>query len=641
MHLNTIFVCKENISMKSHSFIISLSLLSAVCIMNSSCGGDNAATDTKKDTLSNNVSAKDMMYIQIADASNFLPSWSKENILVYHEIGEPDDMHPTNGSSAARFDIMVNTQVYVVGTDYRNLTIRPIAVKSLPQVSANELEFTYELRNDITFDDGSPISVDDIIFTYKANKCPLTNNPHAKSYLENLVEIKADPTKPGTFTVVMKEKYIQNITFMADYPIMQRSFFDKNNVLAKYSFAQFNDPNFKADKNKDLADWAAEFNSAKYGREVGNLVGAGPYKIEKWDAGQSITLVKKANHWSDKSNNAFETSYPQKIIFKLNKDANSQILEFKSQTMDVSTNMSTKTLLELQADPKFNENYNSRFTDTYNYGYVAMNMKPDGIKHKKIFVDKRVRRAMALLTPLDNINKVLNKSKNKRTVGPVSYLKPEYNSDLKLIPFDIEAAKKLLDEAGWKDTDGDNIRDKMVDGEKIKLEFNVNYMTTQIEWKNMAEMMAEQMYKAGVKANLNPVDFSVLVETARNHDFDMMLASWAGNFAPEDYTQLWHTSAWASKGSNYTGFGNAESDALIDSIKHSIDDAKRIPLIKRFQEIVYDEQPYIFMFSSLRRNVIHKRFGNQEMYFERPGVWLGNLKLISNAGASAKPSSVY
>lgn len=634
-------MCKENSTMKSHSYIIPVSLLSAVLIMNSSCGGDNTTSDTKKDTLSTNISAKDVKYIQIPDATNMLPSWSTENVLVYHEIGEPDDMHPTNGASAARSDIMVNTQVYVVGTDYRNLTVRPIAVKSMPQISANELEFTYELRNDIVFDDGSPISVDDIIFTYKANKCPLTNNPHAKSYLENLVEIKADPSKPGTFTVVMKEKYIQNITFMADYPIMQRSFFDKNNVLAKYSFAQFNDPNFKADKNKDLADWAAEFNSAKYSREVSNLVGAGPYKIEKWDVGQSITLVKKANHWSDKTNNAFETSLPQKIIFKLNKDANSQILEFKSQTMDVSTNMSTKTLLELQADPKFNENYNSRFTDTYNYGYIAMNMKPDGIKHKKIFVDKKVRRAMALLTPLDNINKVLNKSKNKRTVGPVSYLKPEYNSDLQLIPFDIEAAKKMLDEAGWKDTDGDNIRDKVVDGEKIKMEFNINYMTTQVEWKNTAEMISEQMYKAGVKANLNPIDFSVLVETARNHDFDMMLASWAGNFAPEDYTQLWHTSAWASKGSNYTGFGNAESDALIDSIKHTIDDAKRIPLIKRFQEIVYDEQPYIFMFSALRRNVIHKRFGNQEMYFERPGVWLGNLKLLSNAGASVKPSSVY
>lgn len=634
-------MCKENSTMKSHSFIIPVSLLSAVLTMNSSCGGDSTSSDTKKDTLSTNISAKDVKYIQIPDATNMLPSWSTENVLVYHEIGEPDDMHPTNGASAARSDIMVNTQVYVVGTDYRNLTVRPIAVKAMPQISANELEFTYELRNDILFDDGSPISVDDIIFTYKANKCPLTNNPHAKSYLENLVEIKADPAKPGTFTVVMKEKYIQNITFMADYPIMQRSFFDKNNVLAKYSFTQFNDPNFKADKNKDLADWAAEFNSAKYSREVSNLVGAGPYKIEKWDVGQSITLVKKANHWSDKSKNPFETSLPQKIIFKLNKDANSQILEFKSQTMDVSTNMSTKTLLELQADPKFNENYNSRFTDTYNYGYIAMNMKPDGIKHKKIFVDKKVRRAMALLTPLDNINKVLNKSKNKRTVGPVSYLKPEYNSDLQLIPFDIEAAKKLLDEAGWKDTDGDNIRDKVVDGEKIKMEFNINYMTTQVEWKNTAEMISEQMYKAGVKANLNPIDFSVLVETARNHDFDMMLASWAGNFAPEDYTQLWHTSAWASKGSNYTGFGNAESDALIDSIKHTIDDSKRIPLIKRFQEIVYDEQPYIFMFSALRRNVIHKRFGNQEMYFERPGVWLGNLKLLSNAGASVKPSSVY
>jgi peptide/nickel transport system substrate-binding protein len=619
-----------------------LSLAIFAAITTSSCGGGSESTDSKKnDSLSKNVSANEIRYIKIDDATNILPAWSTENVLVYHDIGEPDDLHPTNGMSSSRSEIFGYTQVYVIGTDYQNLTIRPIAVKALPVISPNELEYTYELRNDIKFDDGSVISVDDIIFTFKANKCQLTNNPQAKSYLDNMVEIKADPAKPGFFTVVMREKYIQNITFLADYPVMQRAFFDKKNVLANYTFAQFSDPNFKADKQKDLADWAAEFNSAKYSRDLAFQNGAGPYKVEKWDAGQSLTLVRKNNHWSKDSKNVYESSYPDKIIFKINKDANSQILEFKSQTLDVSTTLSTKTLLELQKDANFIANYNSRFTDTYNYGYIAMNMKPDGNKHKKIFVDKKVRRAMALLTPLDNINKVMNKGMNKRTVGPVSYLKPDYNSDLKLIPFDIEAAKKLLDEAGWKDTDGDNIRDKMVDGQKVKMEFNMNYMTTQVEWKNTAEMIAEQMYKAGVKANLNPIDFSVLVETARNHDFDMMLASWAGNFAPEDYTQLWHTSAWASKGSNYTGFGNAESDALIDSIKYTIDDAKRIPFVKKFQEIVYDEQPYIFMYSSLRRNVIHKRFGNQEMYFERPGVWLSRLKLLSNSGASVKASSVY
>jgi peptide/nickel transport system substrate-binding protein len=617
----------------------SIFYLSIIALLTSCGNGSQTGTSQNDTTSTKKVNASDVKYIKIADATNILPSWSKENVLVYHDISEPDDMHPCNGSSLSRQERMQYTQVYLIGVDYQNLTSRPIAVKSLPVISPDGLDYTYELRSDITFDDGSPLTVDDVIFTFKANKCPLTNNPHAKPYLENLVDIIVDKNDPHKFTLKLKRKYIQNIVFLADYPLIQRSFFDKNNVLSKYTFAQFDDPNFKADKQKDLNDWASEFNNPKYGRDPKFLVGAGPYYIEKWEAGQEMTLARKAKHWSFGSNNMYETSYPDKIIFKLNKDQNSQILEFKSQAMDATTSISTKTLMELQKDGNFNANYNSRFTDTYYYGYVAMNEKPDGIKHKPLLTDKKVRRAMAMLVPLDEINKVINKGKNKRVVGPVSPLKPEYNSDLKPIPFDIEGAKKLLDEAGWKDTDGDNIRDKMIDGQKVKFEFNFTYPTSDVSWKDIAQMATEAMYKAGVKANMDPQDFSVLFDNAKNHNFDMFMASWGGTFAPEDYTQIWHTSSWATKGSNFTGFGNAESDAVIDSIKYEIDDAKRVPMLHRFQQMIYDDQPYIFMFSSLRRNVIHKRWGNQEMYFERPGNWLPNLKLLSNQGASMKPSA--
>ncbi|MGZ4077929.1 MAG: ABC transporter substrate-binding protein, partial [Bacteroidia bacterium] len=598
----------------------------------------DSAKDEKHDVNNDKMSPDQAKFIKIEDAKEFLPSWSKENVLVYHTVSEPDELHPTNGFLASRSEVLGYTQVYLISTDFESLTMRPMAIKAMPTVSENGKEYTYELRNDIKFDDGSTLSVDDVIFTFKANKCPLTNNPHAKSYLDNLLDIVPDKANPNKFTMIMKEQYIQNVTFLNEYAIMQRTFFDKNNVLSKYSFAQFSDKNFKADQ-KDLVDWATEFNSPKYSRDPKYLVGAGPYQLEKWDAGQSITLVKKHNHWSDNSSNAFEKAYPEKIIFKLNSDANSQKLEFKAQSLDASTSLSTKTLIDLQEDPNFNANYNSRFTDTYNYGYIAMNMKPDGIKHKKIFVDKNVRRAMALLVPLDDIIRIIQKGKNKRVVGPVSPLKPEYNKSLKLLPFDIEAAKKMLDEAGWKDTDGDNIRDKMIDGEKVKMEFNLGYFSTQVEWKDLAQMISEQMYKAGVKADLFPQSPPVLSESASNHDFDMMIASWAGNIFPEDYTQLWHTSAWTSKGSNFTGFGNAQTDALIDSIKYTVDTAKSFPMLRRFQAIVYDEQPYIFLFESVRRNVIHKRFGNQEMYFERPGVWLSNLRLLNSGGSSMKMSA--
>jgi peptide/nickel transport system substrate-binding protein len=612
--------------------VFSLSLIAA-------CGGsDSRSSSQNNDSLNKKVNVTDVKYIKLEDAKELLPSWSKENILIYHDIVEPDDMHPCNGLSVSRSERMRYTQTYIIGIDYQNLKPRPECVKSLPEISANGLDYTYELRDDITFDDGSPISVEDIIFTFKACKCPLTNNPHAKPYLEILQDIIPDKSNPKKFTLKLGRKYIQNIVFLTDYPIMQRTFFDKGNVMAKYTFQQFDDPNFHADKQKDLSDWAAEFNSAKYGRDPKYLVGAGPYYVEKWDAGQGMTLVRKKKHWSFGSKDMYESSYPDKIIFKLNKDQNSQILEFKSQALDASTSISTKTLIELQKDEEFNKNYNSRFTDTYNYGYMVMNQKPDGIKHKALFTDKKVRRAIAMLVPLDDINKVINRGKNKRIVGPVSPLKPEYNSDLKLIAFDIEGAKKILDEAGWKDTDGDNIRDKMIDGEKVKFEFSFNYSTSDVSWKDIAQMTSEAMYKAGIKVDMNPLDFGPLFENARNHDFDLMIASWGGTFAPEDYTQIWHTSSWATKGSNYGGFGNAASDAVIDSIKYELDETKRIALIKKFQEMVYDEQPYVFMFSSLRRNVIHKRFGNQEMYFESPGNWLPNLKLLSNQGTMMTPS---
>jgi len=601
------------------------------------CGCSNNKSNTESNKDNQNVSVSDSVKcIKIADSQKILPEWSKENVLIYHNIGEPDDMHPTNGNSAVRSEILLYTQVYLIASDQENLSLRPGAAKSMPQVSANGLEYTYELRNDIKWDDGKPLTAEDILFTFKANKCPLTNNPHAKPYLENLKDIVVDKNNPMIIRLIMKRQYIENVGFLTDCPIMQRTFFDPKNVLSKYTFMQFDDPAFKSDEQKDLNEWATEFNSPKYSRDPKYLVGLGAYKIEKWDAGQSITLIRKENHWT-KGINTYETSYPEKIIFKINRDANSQVLEFKSQALDASTYLSTKTLLDLQKDDKFNANYNSRFTDTYNYTLLTMNTNPDGVVHKKLFVDKKVRRAMAYLVPYDDMNRIINRGKNKRMVGPVSPLKPECNNNLKLIPFDVEQAKKLLDEAGWKDTDGDNIRDKVIDGEKVQFSFNLNYLTTQIEWKDIAQMIADAMYKAGIKANLNPLDFAVQFDNAKKHNFDVLLNAWAGSSMPEDFTQLWHTSSWVSNGSNFSGFGNAESDALIDSIKYALDDTKRIALVKHLQEIIYDEQPSVFLFAGIRRVAVHKRFGNCEMTFERPGLILNNLKLLS--GVSSKSSA--
>lgn len=596
-----------------------------------SCGG---GTETGIGADGQVAAAAAETFIHNPDATDILPSWSKENTVVFHITSEPDDLHPSNGTQALRSHINQYTQMYIMGADLIELKgVRPGVVKGPAEMSADGLRFTYVLRDEPRWDNGEQLSVDDIIFTYKANKCPLTNNPHGKPYLENLADIVKDPADPRKFTLVMKRKYIHNSIFTSDYPLLQESYWDKAKTLRNFTFAQFDDPDFKADAIKELNAWATEYNNPRYSRVPEFLVGLGAYRVVDWKPNQSLTLERKAGHWTTElaQTTPYETSLPDRIIFKVNTDGNSQLLEFKAQALDASTFLSTQGLIDLQADASFNANYNSRFTNTYNYSYLGFNCRPDGVTSRKFFDDVRVRRAIAKLVPVDEINMVINRGKNQAICSPVSPLKKEYNSDLKLITYDLEGAKQLLDEAGWKDTDGDNIRDKVIDGKKVQFEFNLNYMTNMVTWRDMASMISEKIYEAGIVCNIVPLDPNVNQTKMRSHEFDAALSAWAGSSVPDDFTQIWHTTSWASKGSNYVGFGNAASDALIDSIKYNMDEASRHTQVKRLQQMIYDYQPMVFLFATVQRNVIHKRFGNADMYFERPGVLLNNLKLLSGS----------
>ncbi len=566
-------------------------------------------------------------FLLFSCGGNDSKEWKTENTVVYHCVGEPDNLHPTNGNSSERTEIMLYTQVFLLQTNYPDLNVVcPQLAKTAPQISEDGLNYIYDLRNDMKFDDGSAITTEDVIFSFKAVKCPLVSNPHFKPYVETLKTIKVDSADPAKITLVMKQKYLNNMWFVTDVPILQRKFFDPENVLAKYSFEQLDDTGIVSKNYADLNNWAKNFNDPKYGHDLKNVVGAGPYTVSAWDVGQSLTLTRKKNHWSEGKTGLYELAYPEKIIFKVSKDPSATKVEFKKQNFDASTSLDPKTLLELQEDPEFNKNYESAFTPTFNYSYIAMNMKPDN-EHKKLFVDRNVRRAIAHLIPYDDINKVVYKGKNKRMTSPVSPSKAEHNGELKLIEYDIEKAKKMLADAGWKDTDGDNILDKVIDGEKVSFEFKLGYMATTTTWADVAKLIAESFQKAGLKANFNALQYPEQTANARNHNFDMFIGSWGGVSIPEDFTQLWHTSSWTSKGSNYPGFGNAETDALIDSIKYELDETKRNPMVKRLQKIIYDEQPYVFLFATMRRVAIHKRFDNRDMYSERPGILLNRLKL--------------
>lgn len=559
------------------------------------------------------------------------------NTVIAHISSNPDGLHPFNDNSANRSYIFQYTQKTLVRMDLENLESMPFLIKEMPIPSADGYEYTYELIDGVKWDDGSPLTVDDVIFTTKVQIAPLTNNTQVKGIYTSVIEsVRKHPENPNKFILRTKLLHVSNMDIYGEIYIQQKKFWDPKGVLDNYTFEQINDPNYQP--SEEMVNWFSDFNSGDNSYKPEKLVGLGPYQITEFVVGSYITLTKKKNWYGANSNKIYDKAYPEKIIFKIINDDAAAYLAIKNQQIDVSTYLGTTKLLKLKNIDYFNENYHAEFMPQYSYSYIGLNMKPDGIEHKPFFVDKKVRRAIAHLVPVQEIIDVINKGKAIRQVSNISPLQKAYNHDLKLIELDVEKAKKLLDEAGWIDTDGDNIRDKEVNGQRIPFSFKLSYISGAAATKEMILMIKESMYKAGVDVIPTPMDFTLFYKNAYDHKFDAMAGGWGGSASYSDPIQLWHTESWANKGSNFTGFGDAESDSLIRLGNTSLDPEKHIAAVKALQKKIYDDQPYVFLYSNTRKIAIHKRFDNANMYNERPGVILGNLKLKPEfGGTTLKP----
>ena len=552
----------------------------------------------------------------------------KDNVIVISWLSQPTTLNPVCGiPSSARVLVFDYTQKTLTRTDFRTMQQIPLLVKSLAEVSPDGKSFSYTLRDDVKWDDGSPLTVEDVIFTMKVTKCPLADDALVRSTYDNIKDIVKGPSNPLKFTMIAKDLYFNNKFIFNELYLIEKKHWDSTGVLDKVTIPDMDDPKFDGPKYMGLADWAKGFNGGPNGHDPKKLCGLGGYAVTDWVVNTSITLTRKNNWWGENDTSAYSRAYPSKIVIKIIPDDQSRYLAVLNHTLDVDVSLFTDSYLKLKQNKDFNDRYYSGTTDQILCNMLFLNMKPEGKNHPLFFADKKVRRAMAFLTPVDEMNTTIIKGLATRQASFIQPLfKKFYNDTLKLIPLDIEKAKKLLDEAGWTDTDGDNIRDKVIDGKKVQLSFKLMYAATPTN-KEYALLLKDAMYKAGVEVVPDPVDQGELQTRAAAHDFDMMLSAFSGPAYPDDPAQLFDTKNWTNHGSNFTGFGNASTDSLIEQSNRQIDDDKRAALLKKLQAIVYDQQPIIYLYGIKRKVIISKKYENPGMYVERPGVMLNNLKL--------------
>ncbi len=543
--------------------------------------------------------------------------------LVVHWVGDPSDLHPTNRRTANAGEVLGLTHQTLMEIDGETNDLSPVLAESFTQ-SPDGKVFTYLLREEAAWPDGTPLRASDVVFSYKAMICPLTNNENQKDYLEYVTSVEADPKNDRIVIIRTSEYYFNNPYLSTLALILDPRRYDPTKVLSRYSYSDLVLHGKVAENDPGVIAWAEAFNSDKNGHDPEALDGGtGPYKLISWVPDDRLTLQKKENYWAADLKEETLLQGPETIYFKIVKEEKAVELQLLSGEIDLSTNLSTDTYLSLLAQDSSTNPLTLKSFPRNTVAMVGLNNRPDGVKHKALFDDARVRRAISLASPVDSIVAKVNKKQAFRSASPVPPNHPDYNKQLQLLPNDIDAARALLDAAGWVDTDGNGIRDKVINGKKQQFSFSLKYPGGQKAMELLVNILQDAYKSIGLecKPEANPNISADL----RAHNFDAILTAFGAPSTPYDFKQIWHSTNWP-EGDNFFGYYNPKADSLIDLARNVTDNAVRRKLVDEIQVLIYEDQPAVFFSSPTEKLAFNKRFAGTTVHNSRPYIYLNAVE---------------
>lgn len=553
------------------------------------------------------------------------------NIVYARSLSDPDMINPINTTSSDGRYIAALVFPSLLGTDpddYHHTAMLAVSTPKITEITEGKLKggirLDWEIRPEAAWDNGSPVTGYDYAFTLKSILNPKTNCQPLKPYYEWLADVEVDSTNPKKFSVYAKEKYFLIEEYAGGY-VLPESVYDPDKIMRKFSVADMStDAKRTALKeNADIQKFAEEFNSEKHQREKGGVVSCGAYELESWVTGQSITLVRKKNWWGDKVKGVRDfVALPDKIVFKDINDPNTAVTALKDGQIDEIHGIEGKQYEELLKNTKVTEKIKLDAPSIFAYSFISFNTKNPKLS------DKRVREAFAHCVNKKQINDVIGFGRSTPCETFVHPSQPQYNKDLVPYAYDLDKARTLLDEAGWKDSDGDGFRDKTINGEKVKLSLDFKIPSGNKGREQTGILLKEDLKKVGIDLTITAREWSVYLQDMDKKNFETTYGAFTMSSTMSDPKQLWHTSAQVTGGSNSSSFGDAKSDKLIDDLRSDLNTESRIAKYKQLEQMVHDEIPCVFMFIPANRLGINKRW-DAKLTLIDPGYLYNEFKAVN------------
>lgn len=470
--------------------------------------------------------------------------------VIESSFSDAENLNPLLWTDEASFE--VGTLLYdgLVDINVSDLSVVPDLAERW-EVSDDNLTFTFYLRDDVAWHDGEPFTARDVKFTYDTILNEEINSPRRAGLAGILtpeqIEVLDDHTVKFTLSQV-------NAAFLINecrYGIIPE------HILGGLSAEEFN---------------TAEFNTQ-------SPIGTGPFMFREWVKDDHVALVKNPDYFKGAPN----------LDFWYYKVVEDQTVEYAQlQTGEVDLAEVTAALWE---DAQQQEDLSCMTYPQFGFTFYIYQLDPE---KTPLFLDVRTRQA--LLYGLDReaiVDSVLQGLGDvaHSTVPPISWAhnpdnEPRYE-------YDPEKAVQLLEEAGWKDADGDGVREAhgvmgVEDGTPFSFEIHTNAGNNERE----SNMVIFQQYWAelGVDAQPTAIEWNALLaELTETYEFEMIIVGFGWDPDPDQKT-MWHTDSYGS-GFNMNTYSNARVDEVIDAALLTVDQEERKELYFEMQQILAEEVP--------------------------------------------------
>jgi len=529
------------------------------------------------------------------------PGPEPEHSAVVRLEGEPDVLNTTLSTSPFSNYVLVGALGSMLCEQLlrydatTGLPTVPGLAAGYPEVSDDHRVYTFTIREGVKWQDGRPFSAEDVLFTVKAAMTPSVDSAAFRSYFSSLAD--AELVGSNRIRFHMSEPYwLNDASLSTNIVPLPRHVFDPDGLLDRYKFRDIVDA--KAAGDPVLKKFGESFNSNPANRAP---VCTGPYKLEKWTAGQELVLVRNEQYLGEKP-------HLDKVVYKIIPDATTALTALKSGQIDFVPRLAPAQFHEQTGGRAFQEQFVKTTYHVPQMTYIGWN------ETRPFFADKRVRQALTMLVDREKVIEAVRRGMGSMAASPFAPGSPDFNPNIQPLPYDRQRALALLDETGWTDHNGNGIRDK----NGIEFKFEILVSASNAAGPALLDILQDAFGKAGMTVTGRRLEAAVFQSTLRDQKMDASIGNWITSLQFDPH-QLLHSDSARNRGSNYFNFRNAEADALMEQARIEFDAEKRKQLYWRFQEIFHDEQPYTLLYYPADAAAYHNRFQNVQFLHQRPG----------------------